>query len=76
MGRFGAWWAAAALAGVEWPPDPDDFVNDLASLRWVLWEPQEAPPGWSGSIAAESPDEGIAWALLAVDQHREEEEEA
>jgi hypothetical protein len=75
MGRFGAWWAAAALIGIEWPPDPNGFAEDLKSLRWLLWEPDGAPPGWSGSIAAESPDEGIAWALLAVDQHREEVEE-
>jgi hypothetical protein len=75
MGRFGAWWTAAALTGVEWPPDPAAFADDLATLRWVLWEPAWAPPGWSGSIAAESPKEGISWALLAVDQHREEEAE-
>ena len=74
MGRFGAWWAAAALAGVEWPPDPDGFADDLAALRWLLWEPAGAAPGWSGSVAAESADEGVAWALLAVDRHREEVE--
>jgi hypothetical protein len=72
MGRFGAWWAAAALVGVEWPPDPEGFGREIDSVRWVLWEPEWAPPGWSGSIAAESTEEGISWALLAVDQHREE----
>jgi hypothetical protein len=76
MGRFGAWWVAAALTGVEWPPVPETFPEELASLRWVLWEPAWAPPGWSGSIAAESREEGISWALLAVDRHREEDEAA
>lgn len=73
MGRFGAWWAAAALAGIEWPPDPETFASGLAALRWLIWEPAEASPGWSGSVAAESAQEGLAWALLAVDSHRDED---
>jgi len=73
MGRFGAWWAAAALAGIEWPPDPEAFGDDMAALRWLIWEPAGAAPGWSGCIAAQSADEGIAWALLAVDSHRDED---
>ena len=75
MGRFGAWWAAAAVGGVEWPPDPASFPSALDRLRWVAWEPADASPGWSGSVAIESPDEGLAWALLAVDNHREEEDD-
>lgn len=71
MGRFGAWWAASAVAGLEWPPEPDDFLEHLQAVRWLLWEPAGDPPGWSGSIAAEK--EGRAWALLAVDNHREED---
>ncbi|HSM02530.1 MAG TPA: hypothetical protein VK960_08865 [Acidimicrobiia bacterium] len=73
MGRFGAWWAAASLAGVEWPPDPDGLAAEAAALRWLVWEPAESAPGWSGCIAAESAGEGIAWALLAIDSHREED---
>jgi hypothetical protein len=76
MGRFGAWWAAAALAGIEWPPDPETFATDLAALRWLIWEPSQAAPGWSGCVAAESAEEGIAWALLAVDSHRDDDGEA
>jgi len=69
MGRFGAWWAAAAIGGLEWPPDPGAFLGTLEQVRWVVWEPVEAAPGWSGSIAAER--DGRAWALLAIDRHRE-----
>jgi hypothetical protein len=74
MGRFGAWWAAASLADVDWPPDPEGFVDDLGRLRWVIWEPADAARGWSGCIAAESAEDGLAWALFAVDSHREEDE--
>jgi len=69
MGRFGAWWAAAAISGVEWPPDPEGFADAIGAVRWMLWEPVGTPPGWSGSIAAER--DGRAWALLAVDNHRD-----
>ena len=71
MGRFGAWWAAATVAGLEWPPDPDAFLEFLEEVTWLLWEPVGTPPGWSGSIAAGV--SGRAWALLAVDRHREED---
>ena len=74
MGRFGAWWAAAALSGVEWPPEPEAFSGDIARLRWMVWEPAGASPGWSGCIAVESADDGVAWALLATDTHRDEDE--
>jgi hypothetical protein len=69
MGRFGAWWAASAITGLEWPPDPSALVGHLEQVRWLLWEPVGTPPGWSGSIAAERG--GRSWALFAVDRHRE-----
>jgi hypothetical protein len=71
VGRFGAWWAAAAIAGVEWPPDPGEFADAIGSVSWVVWEPAGTPPGWSGCIAAER--RGRAWALLAIDNHRDED---
>ncbi len=71
IGRFGAWWAAAAIAGVEWPPDPGGFAAEIEKVTWAVWEPAGTPPGWSGCIAAER--EGRAWALLAIDNHREED---
>jgi hypothetical protein len=74
MGRFAAWWAGAVLADVEWPPHPDAFGDAVRRLRWLAWEPAGAAPGWSASIAVEHPEEGTAWALLALDSHREEED--
>jgi hypothetical protein len=75
MGRFAAWWAAAATAGVEWPPDPDTLGESISRLRWVAWEPVGVKPGWSASLAVEDPSTGRAWALLALDSHREEDED-
>ena len=70
MGRFAAWWAATAVAGLEWPPHPDELGEAVRGMRWLAWEPADAAPGWSGSIAVQA--DGRAWALLALDSHRED----
>ena len=72
MGRFAAWWAASVLTGTEWPSDPDGLGEAIARLRWLAWEPAHALPGWSASIAVDDPDAGRAWALLALDSHRDD----
>lgn len=72
MGRFAAWWAAAAIAGLDWPVNPDALGEAIDRLRWLAWEPTDAKPGWSASIAVEGPERGRAWALLALDSHRED----
>jgi len=71
VGRFGAWWAAATMADVEWPPESDAFATAIGSVNWAVWEPAGTPPGWSGCIAAER--DGRSWALLAIDNHRDED---
>ena len=42
-GRFGAWWAATALAGLEWPPEPGALGAVAGELRWFWWDPYEPP---------------------------------
>lgn len=69
MGRFAAWWAASVITGCEWPCDPGELGDAVASARWLAWEPLDAKPGWSASTAVEF--EGRSWALLAIDSHRE-----
>lgn len=72
-GRFGAWWALAALAGLsqEWPIPPDELGEAARELRWLAWAPIDAPAGgWSLHLAVEDPDDGLAWALGAVDFRR------
>ncbi|MFP3914249.1 MAG: DUF6183 family protein [Actinomycetota bacterium] len=65
-GRFNAWWAAGELAGLEWPPDPDELGEAVAALRWFLWSDGSPDTGWSLRVAIEAGD-GRAWALSAVD---------
>ncbi len=66
-GRFAAWWTVAALAGVEWPTDPDDLGRAAAELQWFAWSDLAAPTGWNLNLAIEDPIEGVSWAISAVD---------
>jgi hypothetical protein len=69
-GRFAAWWALAALGGLldDWPVAPQDTEDVLAALRWYVWDAGEPETGWVLRLAVEDYDEGLAWALAAVDQ--------
>jgi len=67
-GRFGAWWTAAALAGLDWPPDPDELGTVASELRWFWWDPNEPATGWQLHLAVWDPADDVAWALSAVDQ--------
>jgi len=68
-GRFGAWWAAAALCDLldEWPVEPARLGEALGRLRWYAWDAAEPPTGWRLQIAVEDPARGRAWALAAGD---------
>ncbi len=66
-GRFGAWWTAAALAGFDWPPDPDALGRAVTELRWFWWDAHEPVTGWQLRLAVSDPDDGLAWALTASD---------
>lgn len=72
-GRFGAWWAVAALGGLDWPPDPDDLGEAARRMAWHLWEPMGLVGGWGLHLAAADPTEGIAWAVAATDTYREDD---
>ena len=69
VGRFGAWWALAALAGVldDWPLPPDELGAAAQELRWLHWAPEGATTGWSLHLAVEDPEEGLSWAVAATD---------
>jgi hypothetical protein len=68
-GRFAAWWALVAVAGLldRWPVPPDELGAVAARLRWYRWDVGEPETGWSLRIAVEDPQRGRAWALSAVD---------
>jgi len=65
-GRFAAWWAVCALAGVEWPPAGDEVAEAAGRLRWHRWS---GPGGgnWELRLAVEDAGRGLAWAVDAFD---------
>ena len=67
-GRFDAWWAAAALADLDWPPDPGELGEAIASLRWWHWDTDEVAGGWVLRLAVEDAEHGMAWAIDARDR--------
>lgn len=69
-GRFGAWSAVAALAGLDWPVDPDEFLEAGRSLEWWLWS-DGATTGWVLQLAVHDPVDGLAWAFTAADAKTE-----
>jgi hypothetical protein len=66
-GRFDAWWAAAALTDLDWPPDPDELGGAIASLRWWRWDAYEPAGGWVLQLAIGDPEHRLAWAVDAHD---------
>jgi len=73
VGRFAAWSAAAAVAGLEWPAEPAELGAALDDLRWLLWRPRRETSGWQLYLAAESAAEELAWAIAAFDHYREDD---
>ena len=67
VGRFEAWWTAAALANAEWPPDPDRMGEAIEQLEWYLWGDPAPDTGWSLRIAVADAARRRAWALSALD---------
>lgn len=72
-GRFAAWWAAAALAGLAWPtPMSESFAEALGEavgeLAWYRWVPPDPAAGWTLRLAVTDPVDGFAWAVNATDQ--------
>ena len=68
LGRFDAWWAAASLAGLDWPPDPAALGAGIERLSWWVWDDGMPGTGWILRLAAADPAAGWAAALDATDQ--------
>ena len=68
-GRYGAWWAAAALTDLveDWPVPPDQLGLAISELNWYVWSDLVPPTGWTFHLAIEDPAHGLAWAVAAVD---------
>jgi hypothetical protein len=68
-GRFAAWWAASAVSGLleDYPPAADDLGEAINDLRWWAWDPGGFEVGWTCRLVVEDLNEGLAWALNAMD---------
>ena len=66
-GRALTWWAVGQLLGYEDLPEDPDALAEGGDLNWYLWDPGDQVGGWSLHLAVEDPDDGVAWALSAVD---------
>lgn len=66
-GRFGAWWAIATLADLDWPPVSDEMGRALDNLRFYWFDDGSPGTGWELRLAIEDTHSGLAWALSAVD---------
>ena len=67
IGRSLAWWVLATLLGYDEMPDDPSDLEEAAELRWVVWDPGDAVGGWALHLAIEDPQDGVAWAISAVD---------
>lgn len=65
-GRYSAWWAAAALCGVDWPADPPGLGRAVDELDWFVWSDGDES-GWHLRLAISDPIHGLGWAISAVD---------
>lgn len=68
VGRSSAWAVVAALADVDWPPNPLEIEQAGSRLQWWRWEPRDQVGGWHLGIAAHDSDEGLAWAIGGRDE--------
>lgn len=68
VGRSAAWAAVAALADLDWPPDPAAIEASGSQLNWWWWEPHRQLGGWHLGIGVDDPREGLAWAISGRDE--------
>lgn len=66
-GRYGAWWAVAVLADLDWPADPDEMGEALSTFTFHWFDDGSPGTGWQLRLAVEDARSGLAWAVAAVD---------
>lgn len=67
-GRMRAWWALRALTGLdEDEVHPDELGEAGEELRFFSWNDGSPETGWSLRVAVEDREDGLAWAIAAVD---------
>ena len=66
-GRFGVWWVLATLLDFDWPVEPDELSTQASRLRWFRFDDDSPGTGWQLRLAVEDVEDGLAWAISAVD---------
>lgn len=66
-GRAGALWAAAAIAGLHWPPDFSQLGEAISEIEWYRWDTGAPDTGWRLQVAFHNRISGIAGAVEASD---------
>lgn len=72
VGRSAAWAAVAAVADIDWPPEPAEIESAGARLEWWLWAPGRRVGGWHLGLAVADRAENLAWAINGTDELDEE----
>jgi len=67
VGRTLTWLVLTAALGYDEIPHDPSVLEEASELRWVLWSPGDAVGGWALHLAVEDPQDGVAWAISAVD---------
>jgi hypothetical protein len=57
----------SALGESGWPAPGDELGETASRLRWYAWSDLAPATGWALNLAIVDPDEGLAWAIGAVD---------
>jgi hypothetical protein len=58
--------ALLAVAGLDDAADPQEIGSAATELRWYFWDDGSPSGGFSFRIAAEDPQESLAWAVSAI----------
>ena len=66
-GRYLAWWAASAIADLEWPVAATALGTALDEMTWHWFDDGSPGTGWSLRLAIALPVSGLAWAISATD---------
>lgn len=66
-GRYGAWWALAAMGDLDWPADPGALGDFCHRVDWVWFDDGAPATGWALRVAAADATTGLAWAVSALD---------
>jgi hypothetical protein len=72
FGRLSAWYVAALVSDLGWPPRRDDLARAVPRSSWWRWDEDVSERGWVFRLAVSDPSAGWAAAIGATDLLEEE----